>query len=131
MKVENSDRIQEIIVPGWSCIHNYASNYLGCIWVCWNPKVISLTVVHSTAQAISCNISENTGKMNWIQSFIYGSNNGIERRELWQHMVLIKNLIGSKPWLLSGDFKVVCSMKEKWSYGRLSGYESDFVDCNK
>lgn len=129
MKAENADKIKEAIVPEWSFLHNYASHHLGRIWVCWNPGVVNLRVVQNSTQVISCDVFEINGNLQWVHSFIYGANEGVDRRDLWQKLNMVKNKIGSSPWILSGDFNVVCSSQEKWGQCLLDGYESDFVDC--
>jgi hypothetical protein len=47
-------------------------------------NVVDISVLYSSAQAICCNISLVQGEYRWVHSFVYGSNNGVERRELWQ-----------------------------------------------
>jgi hypothetical protein len=77
---------------------------------------------------ISCDVSKINGKLHSVHSFIYGANKDADRRGLWQHLEWVKNHIGMRPWLLSGDSNVVCSSQEKWGHDLLDGYESDFVE---
>jgi hypothetical protein len=46
-----------------------------------------------------------------------GATKGLERKSLWQYLLLIKNQIDGVPWLLSGDFNVVQSVQEKLDKG--------------
>lgn len=64
-----------------------------------------------------------------MQTFVYEATKGLERKSLWQYLLLIKKQVGDVPWLLSGNFNVVQSLQEKWDKGRLNGYENEFVEC--
>jgi hypothetical protein len=67
--------------------------------VCWNTKVVNVSVLCSSAQAIHCSVSLVQGDYKWIHSFVYGSNNGVKCRELWKEMGSVHDLIDKSPWL--------------------------------
>ncbi|KAK4404386.1 hypothetical protein Sango_0807200 [Sesamum angolense] len=60
----------------------------------------------------------------------YGANDGVLRRELWQHLRLLARLITNDPWIVGGDFNTVLDMN------KVCGASSDihvamheFQDC--
>jgi hypothetical protein len=81
---EKAENIKESIVPGWGILNNYRNHPLGKIWVCKNKDLLEVQVVNSHAQAINCTVKSVQGNLSWFHSFVYGSNNGLERRKLWQ-----------------------------------------------
>lgn len=123
---EKSDSIKEYIVLGWGFINNH---HLGKIWICWNEKVVEINVLNSSAQAVSCNISMRQGDYRWVNSFVYGSNKGVGRRELWQNLGVVNNQIGQAPWLLAGDFNAVGNVSVKGDGMKLNYYKEEFGEC--
>lgn len=113
VKEEKVETIKEHIVPGWGFIHNYASHILGRIWICWDPKQWLVVPIQQHDQVVSCEISSTQGDVKWIQSVVYGSTKGLERRSLWQYLITVKNQVRQCPWLLAGDFNVLRSVQEK------------------
>ena len=69
------------------------------------------------------------GEYRWVHSFVYGSNIGVERRELWQELGVVHNQIAQAPWFLTGDFNVVKSLSEMGDGIKLNCYEEKFGEC--
>ena len=76
---------------------------------------------------INCEIRHGDHK--WLCSFVYASNNGIDKRHLWSHPVSFKQQCEGNPWFFGGDFNVVKSTAEKSSSKSLSSYEYEFEEC--
>ena len=100
----NKDIIFNSILPGWGLLHNYEHASLGRIWVCWNPRVVSIVALLCTDQAILCYITILKDNNSFFCSAIYASNNQIDKRVLWSHLQWCASSVGSKPWFLVGDF---------------------------
>lgn len=66
----------------------------------WNPTFVYITSLYVHEQAITCEIEVDQGKKRWIQSFIYGSTRGLDRKALWQHLGFIKMQIAFVSWLI-------------------------------
>jgi exonuclease III len=129
IKEDKAHSIKEFIASSWGWIHNYGNHWMGRIWVCWDPNIVSVQLLSSNEQALSCRVVSHDSK-SWFVSAIYGSNKGVERRTLWQELIEVKGQIGDCPWLIiGGDFNVVKSHQDKWGTSGLSGYEQDFVNC--
>lgn len=129
VKGEKAERIKETILPGWGFIANYELHHLGRIWVCWNQNDLKVDVISKSVQEISCKISANKEDMEWVLSFVYGANKGVDRKYLWSKFQGVKAIVNDGPWLLGGDFNVVLNVKEKWGKESLTSYEVDFNEC--
>jgi hypothetical protein len=97
VKSDKSVKIQGDIFPGWGFISNYEYHHLGRIWVCWDPNVLKVDIVSKSAQEISCKITAIQENLMWFHSFVYGANKGIERRQLWHSLVLVKAVVAFSP----------------------------------
>ncbi|GKB48717.1 RNA-directed DNA polymerase, eukaryota, reverse transcriptase zinc-binding domain protein, partial [Tanacetum coccineum] len=61
------------------------------------------------------NIIADESKVKVYASFIYAFNSNSERRRLWDNLMMSKNLVGNKPWLLVGYFNVTLKPEEHYS----------------
>ena len=93
----------------WKLFHNYAEAINGRIWMIWNGNM-QVDLVAVTDQSITCRIQEDS--KDFYFSAIYGSNEGLERRRLWSHLVSLKSILFDDPWLLVGDFNIIAAPSE-------------------
>jgi hypothetical protein len=75
-------------------------------------------------QVLTCKVNATDNRGSWMMSIVYGANQGTDRRRLLQKLIILKNSIGSVPWLLVGDFNVIRSQQERWGNVALIGYET-------
>ncbi|GKD27441.1 RNA-directed DNA polymerase, eukaryota, reverse transcriptase zinc-binding domain protein, partial [Tanacetum coccineum] len=102
----------------------------GCrIMVGWNDDVISIGVVHIARQSVLVKVETRDGKLRLYGSFIYASNSGLERKDLWKDLEIYKRIVGQEPWFLSGDLNVTLTPKEHSI--RSSAMSSDMKDFHK
>ncbi|XP_039023541.1 uncharacterized protein LOC120156224 [Hibiscus syriacus] len=47
-----------------------------------------------------------------IITAIYGRNNGVVRRGLWDHLKSVGNVLGPSSWVIGGDFNITASLEE-------------------
>lgn len=59
---------------------------IGRILVCWDPNVISLKVLDQSNQFIHCEVQTIDGNNPFLTTFVYGSNNYLERQDLWHSL---------------------------------------------
>ena len=89
---------------------------------------LQVSLVSVTSQSITCSISEESRRFYF--SAIYGSNDGMERRQLWRHLQDISNNLSTEPWILAGDFNIIShpseSSKEEQEY---TMDMRDFIAC--
>jgi hypothetical protein len=87
-----------------------------------------VSVLDKSDQSINCSIMALSSNMCWFHSFVYGANQGVDRKLLWNNLCSMKTKVGTSPWLICGDFNVVLSLAEKWGSHRLSSYDIELVN---
>lgn len=96
----------ERIFPNRQHVDNYEHARLGRIWILFDAD-IRLHVHSSSSEAMHCHVySQSVGKYFFL-SFIYVSNDEIDRRDLWAELRLMDELLLPSPWLALGSFNVV------------------------
>ena len=111
---------------GWKLFHNYSEALNGRIWVLWNGGM-QVDLVASTDQSITCKIEVNS--KTFFFSAIYGCNQGIERRRLWDHLAIIHSRLSKKPWFLTGDFNIIANTSESYPVSQIiSNDMREFMD---
>ncbi|GKB94346.1 RNA-directed DNA polymerase, eukaryota, reverse transcriptase zinc-binding domain protein [Tanacetum coccineum] len=83
------------------------------IVVGWDPSLMNVMVTHSCKQTMLCLIESVDRKVKFYCSFVYASNSGIERRELWSTLLQHKAIVDSHSWTLMGDFNVILKPEEQ------------------
>ena len=81
-------------------------------------------------QCITCSVSYGIQK--FFFNVVYGCNEGIDRRQLWSHLVCLKGPIARNPWMLAEDFNVILHPSEGSNYKdipTLTLNSREFVDC--
>ena len=79
-------KMQKIVdkqFQGWKLYHNYSEALNGRIWLLWKNQV-QVDLVAITNQSITCCIIDDA-KIFYL-SVIYGCNDGVGRRLLWNHL---------------------------------------------
>ncbi|XP_074267050.1 uncharacterized protein LOC141590352 [Silene latifolia] len=93
-------------------VHNNDMHYNGRIWVFWNPRVFSLTVIAKSSQHIHCSLLHHASQKHFEVTFVYAFNVRGDRKLLWQHLQNISHQV-LVPWVCMGDFNVVLKMDER------------------
>ena len=68
----------------------------------------------STDQCITCTVSSDFKQL--VISVVYGSNDGMDKRNLLNHLCSLSCSMSQKPWLIVGDFNVIMNLMESSSY---------------
>ena len=98
---------------GWQMFHNYSEKARnGRIWFLWND-LIQVGLVGLMDQSITC-VSQRAKK--FYLSAVYGSNEGVDRRRLWSHLLSVKGSLSQFPWMLVGDFNVITHPSESSNF---------------
>ena len=124
VKVHKAGKISACIVLDWGYEFNYDEHVFGRIWICWKKFNFAVTVLDKSAQSITCVINSFKSNFCWYHSFVYGDNQGVERK-MWANLASMKARVASNPWMICGDFNVVKLVAEKWGY-KLNSYELEF-----
>ena len=130
VRVSNKDRILNSLFLGWRPFHNYDHALLGRIWICGNPERVNIDIIHSMDQALLCNITALKDNYSFWCTAVYASNNYIDRRTLWRHILWSSPLVGHNPWMVIGDFNTTRFVNEKSGGNMLNDTGmDDFHEC--
>ncbi|PWA98460.1 RNA-directed DNA polymerase, eukaryota, Reverse transcriptase zinc-binding domain protein [Artemisia annua] len=115
----------------WEWTSNVKFSRNSCrIVIGWNDANVQLRVLHMAKQSIFCEIINSHDKSRIFCSFIYASNSGSERRELWKDLNLYSRITKGHPWVIMGDFNVTLKVEEHSMGGSLITQDmQDFIDC--
>ncbi|XVE56052.1 hypothetical protein DITRI_Ditri03aG0206000 [Diplodiscus trichospermus] len=125
-------KMQEIVdrhFPGWGIIHDYSLAPNGRIWMLWNGN-LQVDLADITDPSITCRIQIDSQPV--LFSSIYGSNHGMERRRLWDHLLSLHSTIDVGAWVLAGDFNIIAHPSESSDFNGSQVITSDmreFIDC--
>ncbi|XP_038999841.1 uncharacterized protein LOC120125471 [Hibiscus syriacus] len=128
VKEDKTNTILKQSFGDWDSCCNYNQAVNGRIWVLW-LKSLNCTVYSIFDQCVSIRAIVG-GKVLYI-SAIYGSNDGVLRRQLWNQLCLMENSVGSDPWLIEGDFNVILNLEESSApvSATLMSDISEFQNC--
>ncbi|CAD5330494.1 unnamed protein product [Arabidopsis thaliana] len=133
LEEENANSVLASTLPGWRMDSNYCCSDLGRIWIVWDPS-ISVLVFKKTDQFMLCRIKLPNLSQSFAVAFVYGRNNDIERRSLWEDISVLSRSspLSHTAWLLLGDFNQIAASSEHYSITQsafnIRGME-DFQGC--
>lgn len=86
----------EAVAPGWRVETNYSDTEGGRIWVVWDQMVV-------------CGVFEPETNVSYTAIFVYGYNTKIQRRRLWEELVMVAGMRVAQevPLLVLGDFNQI------------------------
>lgn len=129
VKMDNADKIKDVICPSWHWINNYLAHPLGRAWICWDPSIFSIDGVSISEQVITCRVAATQECSMWLLYVVYGANQGLDRRRMLKELVRAKDSLGSLPWIIAGDFNVIRFPQETSGPNLFTCYEKEFVEC--
>ena len=95
----------------------------------WNVQM-QVDIVDIMDQSITCSVNSDSHK--FVFSIIYGVNEGVERRKLWQHLIALQGVVSQKPWILAGDWNVMAhpSKSSKFDGSQVPNLDmKEFTEC--
>lgn len=115
----------------WSWMSNASVSLYGTRIICaWDPNMLSVMSIDINAQFINCEVKISGDPDPVFLSCVYGCNNGVERRELWQGLTLFKQLVRNRPWIVFGDFNAMLFPHDGvGGSSRRNSDMEDFHDC--
>ncbi|KAK9665929.1 hypothetical protein RND81_14G146600 [Saponaria officinalis] len=93
------------------CKYDWHRN--GKIWVVWNPTTVTVTLIEMAAQFVHCKITHHVSCSQFHTSFVYASNDGQIRRDLWFDLCRLS--LKTTDWMVLGDFNVDRNVEERVS----------------
>lgn len=85
--------------------------FYGCIWTLWNSDDLTLDCLSVDEQIINVVVRYHS-QQPWLLSAIYASPNHIFRRDLWDYLSCMGQVVDI-PWLLVGNFNQILWSDEK------------------
>ncbi|KAK4383972.1 hypothetical protein Sango_3102500 [Sesamum angolense] len=82
------------------------------IWIAWDDELLDVDVLNLDVQFIHCRINIRSAHLSVLVTVVYGANDSISRRGLWQDLVTLADSISDEPWIVGGDFNTVLDMSE-------------------
>ncbi|KAL0455469.1 UNVERIFIED_CONTAM: hypothetical protein Slati_0886100 [Sesamum latifolium] len=126
---QNVARVQNCVPHSWK----WFVDYMGPgnrIWLTWKHDEVDVTVISVYSQMIHCSVLIRHLHIYVLVSVIYGANDGVERRQLWDSQVQLADSIDDEPWLVIGDFNMVADMSEVCGHsGDILVAMEEFQDC--
>ncbi|XP_039064868.1 uncharacterized protein LOC120210139 [Hibiscus syriacus] len=119
IKVDKSETIFCSKFSNWNFCSNYDYAINGRIWMLWR-KGIDLSIIQVADQCITAK-GNFQGKPVFISS-IYGSNDGVHRRQLWQKIKDVESIVDQSPWVLGGDYNIFLHSQESSDHDLLGHY---------
>ncbi|KAL0411859.1 UNVERIFIED_CONTAM: hypothetical protein Slati_3775600 [Sesamum latifolium] len=110
VSVGNVSRVQRFL-PRWSWVTDYTGPEKR-IWIAWDDTMLGVDVLELGQQYIHCRIHIRSAHLSVLATIIYGANDHIVRRELWQQLGVLSQSIDDEPWVVGGDFNTVLDMSE-------------------
>ncbi|KAL0288759.1 UNVERIFIED_CONTAM: hypothetical protein Sradi_7089800 [Sesamum radiatum] len=103
-------RVQTFL-PRWSWFTDYDMPG-NRIWIAWDDDLLDVDVLNLDVQFIHCRISIRCAHLSVLATVVYGANDTVSRRGLWQSLVTLADSISDEPWIVGGDFNTVVDMSE-------------------
>ncbi|XP_038991297.1 uncharacterized protein LOC120114449 [Hibiscus syriacus] len=132
VKVDKSKDIFHSKLINWNVSSNYDFANNRRIWILWK-KNIDLSTIQVSDQIIS--VKGQFLGQSFVLSAVYGSNDNITRRQLWQHIQDLERTIGHLPWILGGDFNIILQPNESSNHELLCPFSTtemkDFQDLSQ
>ncbi|KAL2237583.1 UNVERIFIED_CONTAM: hypothetical protein Sindi_0950000 [Sesamum indicum] len=111
VRINNVSHIQAFLLPQWNWFVDYGSSG-NRIWIAWDKNFIDVDVVECGTQFIHCHVNIRALYESIAITVIYGANELVERRALWDSMETIAMQSADIPWLVGGDFNTVRDLSE-------------------
>ncbi|KAB5564260.1 hypothetical protein DKX38_004314 [Salix brachista] len=91
---------------------------------------ISVTVIHSDPQWLTCEVKSLLDGTSIRTTFIYGLNTQEERSAIWSYLSTQKSLNSTSPWGILGDFNAIISSRDRQGGDpRWHNHMDDFSNC--
>lgn len=132
IKQENASRIASKLSSSFKWVFNYEFLDNGRVWLGWDPSFWNVTVLHKSAQQITCSVSSVDGLVSCVVTSVYANNTREARKSLWSdlHQVQASFPENNPPWCVLGYFNAILSDSEtNADIPQLFLSKIEFKDC--
>ncbi|KAK4384016.1 hypothetical protein Sango_3100300 [Sesamum angolense] len=91
-------RVQTFL-PRWSWFTDYDMPG-NRIWIAWDDELLDVDVLNLDVQFIHCRINIRCADLSVLATVVYGANDSVSRRRLWQSLVTLADSISDEPWIV-------------------------------
>lgn len=112
IKVGNIQETARTMFGGWEYITNLQYHYNGRIWLSGRPDIYHVVELSGNAQAITCQVTQNSKLVPFLLTMVYGMNSRVERKELWKFLEML-TMGCNDPWLVMGDFNSILNLDDR------------------
>ncbi|KAL0439821.1 UNVERIFIED_CONTAM: hypothetical protein Slati_2465100 [Sesamum latifolium] len=116
VSVGNVARVQRGLLPRWNWFVDYVSPG-NRIWLAWDEDFIDLNVFDAGDQFIHCSAHIRSLHVHVLITVVYGVNDVVGRRVLWDALVCLSHTVHDVPWLVGGI------LTQWWMSVRFVGYQ--------
>ncbi|KAL0288760.1 UNVERIFIED_CONTAM: hypothetical protein Sradi_7089900 [Sesamum radiatum] len=99
------------------------------IWLAWCEDEIQVEILAVHTQFIHCQVKNKRMHTNCLITVLYGENELVNRRGLWQGLIQLSRGITDEPWIVMGDFNAVLDDSEVNGYADTSASMAEFLEC--
>ncbi|KAL0455485.1 UNVERIFIED_CONTAM: hypothetical protein Slati_0887700 [Sesamum latifolium] len=111
VSVGNVARVQRGLLPRWNWFVDYVSPD-NRIWLASHEDFIDLNVLKTGDQFVHCSAHICCLHVHVLLTIVYGVNDVVGRRVLWDDLDRISHTVRDVPWLVGGDFNTVVDVSE-------------------
>ncbi|KAL0439698.1 UNVERIFIED_CONTAM: hypothetical protein Slati_2452800 [Sesamum latifolium] len=99
------------------------------IWLAWDEDFIDLNVLETGDQFVHCSAHIRCLHVH-VFTVVYGVNDVVDRRVLWDDLDRISHTVRDVPWLVGGDFNTVLDVSEVCGIsGDVQSAAEEFQGC--
>ncbi|KAL0288554.1 UNVERIFIED_CONTAM: hypothetical protein Sradi_7095400 [Sesamum radiatum] len=129
VRVTNAPLVQKYTLPSWRWFVDYTETG-SRIWLAWCDDEVQVEILAVNTQFIHCRLTNKRAHTKCLITVLYGENEVIKRRELWQGLIQLSRGITDEPWIVMGDFNAVLDDSEVNGYAAdTSASMADFLEC--
>ncbi|KAL0299917.1 UNVERIFIED_CONTAM: hypothetical protein Scaly_3064900, partial [Sesamum calycinum] len=129
VRVNNAPLVQKYTLPSWRWFVDYTESG-SRIWLTWCDDEVQVEILAVNTQFIHCRVTNKRTHTKCLITVLYGENEVIKRRELWQGLIQLSRGITDEPWIVMGDFNAVLDDSEVNGYAAdTSASMADFLEC--
>ncbi|XP_059310843.1 uncharacterized protein LOC132062254 [Lycium ferocissimum] len=128
VKRQTAQRAALNLCNGWAFSTNLSHHPGGRIWLVWKPMLYNVNIVLVSSQLIHCEMGHRGTNHTFWFTIVYGFNDQVLRRELWQQIEGIHGTV-SGAWAIMGDFNCVLNREERVGSPMTLAEVREFKQC--
>ncbi|XP_031267085.1 uncharacterized protein LOC116125517 [Pistacia vera] len=132
VKQSHLQSVASLVCPSWQFLSNATYSIACRVLVCWDSSLYSVNSLHCSLQEITCRVTHVSKGFSFRITFVYGSNDLRNRRNLWDFLRDQSAVFDSEglPWLVFGEFNTILGAFDRVGGDpALYGYMDDFRQC--